>query len=96
MGEKGRLPLYTYDSRREYGRAQAITRKGALGIRLWLCYHPSYARAYRHTLLSFLRPAVRLGGRRPLLGKPEGCGGKGPEGRKDLRDGRPSSKDPLV
>lgn len=54
IGEKGRLPLYTYSARLERGEAQAITRKGALGIRLWLAYHPSFARTFRRTLLAFV------------------------------------------
>lgn len=34
VGERGRLPLYSYSARLEYGEAQALTRKGALGFRL--------------------------------------------------------------
>lgn len=54
VGEKGTLPLYTYRSRLEAGQAQAITRKGALGLRVWLAYHPGFARSFRRTLLSFV------------------------------------------
>lgn len=34
VGERGHLPLYTYNARRESGAAQAITRKGAVGLRV--------------------------------------------------------------
>jgi len=34
IGEKGSIPFQAYDTRIDYGIAQAITRKGALGIRL--------------------------------------------------------------
>ncbi len=33
VGEKGSIAFYTYSTRIDYGSAQAITRKGALGIR---------------------------------------------------------------
>ena len=55
MGESGRLALYTYSSRLEGGRAQAITRKGTRGVRVWLAYHPSFAKRFRPTLLAFRR-----------------------------------------
>ena len=55
IGESGRLALYTYSSRLEGGRAQAITRKGTRGVRVWLAYHPSFAKRFRPTLLAFRR-----------------------------------------
>lgn len=58
MGESGRLALYTYSSRLEGGRAQAITRKGTRGVRVWLAYHPSFAKRFRPTLLSFRRSSL--------------------------------------
>lgn len=60
VGEMGRLPLYSYSARLEYGEAQALTRKGALGFRLWFAYHPGFAHRYRRTLLSYLRQSARL------------------------------------
>lgn len=54
-GESGILALYTYSSRLEGGRAQAITRKGTIGVRVWLAYHPSFAKRFRPTLLAFIR-----------------------------------------
>ena len=59
-GENGRLSLYTYSSRLERGRAQAITRKGTRGVRVWFCYHPSFAKRFRPTLLAFVRSGCRL------------------------------------
>ena len=38
VGQKGFLEYYSYKSRIEFGIGQAITRKGAQGIRIWLCY----------------------------------------------------------
>jgi hypothetical protein len=58
VGEKGRLSVYTYNSRREYGTAQAITRKGAVGLRLWLCYNPTFAKTYRQHLLAYVRRSL--------------------------------------
>ena len=38
-GVGGLLPsLYDYKTKVEYGSSKSITRKGALGIRLWFCY----------------------------------------------------------
>ena len=59
-GENGRLSLYTYSSRLERGIAQAITRKGTRGVRVWFCYHPSFAKRFRPTLLAFVRSGCRL------------------------------------
>ena len=56
-GESGMLALYTYSSRLESGMAQAITRKGTMGVRVWLAYHPSFAKRFRSTLLAFVRSA---------------------------------------
>jgi hypothetical protein len=55
IGTKGHLPFHTYDARRERGIGQAITKKGTRGIRLWFCYHPSFARTFRVSLLSYIR-----------------------------------------
>lgn len=38
----GLIPSVVFSSRIEYGSSQAITRKGALAIRLWVVYKPSF------------------------------------------------------
>jgi hypothetical protein len=58
VGEKGHLPLFTYTGRIEYGQATATTRKGALGLRLWLAYQPTFAKRLRTTLRLFLARRV--------------------------------------
>lgn len=55
IGEKGRIPFYSYRSRIEYGAAQAITRKGTFGIRVWLCYQPSFSKAFHNSFLQYVR-----------------------------------------
>lgn len=55
IGEKGRLSFYTYSSRREFGRAQAITRKGALGIRVWICYEAYFTNRLQNTIYHYVK-----------------------------------------
>lgn len=54
-GISGVLPLYSYNTRIEFGSSKAITRKGALGIRLWLCYRPSFEEILRVALFNYLQ-----------------------------------------
>jgi hypothetical protein len=55
VGEKGTLPLYTYNARIERGDSQAITRKGTRGVRLWLAYDSSFTQGLQRTLISYVR-----------------------------------------
>ena len=55
MGAKGSVPLYTYDARLEVGDSQAITRKGTLGIRVWLAYDYRFSTSLRATLFNYVR-----------------------------------------
>lgn len=59
-GAKILLPLYSYDTRIEFGSGKAITRKGALGIRLWLCYRPSFEGTLSEAMLSYVEYSQRL------------------------------------
>ena len=54
-GVSGVLPLYSYETRIEFGSNKAITRKGALGIRLWLCYHPYFEKILRNALSHYVQ-----------------------------------------
>ena len=54
-GVSGVLPLYSYETRIEFGSNKAITRKGALGIRLWLCYHPYFEKILRNALANYIQ-----------------------------------------
>ena len=40
-GKRGVIPYNSYNTRLEYATATAVTRKGALGIRLWIYYKGS-------------------------------------------------------
>lgn len=55
LGSKGSVPLYTYSARLEVGDSQAITRKGTLGIRVWLAYDPRFSTAFRSALFTYVR-----------------------------------------
>jgi hypothetical protein len=60
VGEKGILPLQSLDSRIEFGSAKAITRKGTLGIRLWICYNPVFRRELRKAFLDYVTYSQEL------------------------------------
>lgn len=53
VGQKGILPLHSYSTHLSYGIAQAITRKGAFGRRLWIAYDTIFFKVYKKTLFSF-------------------------------------------
>lgn len=53
-GVGGVLPsLYDYKSKVEYGSGKSITRKGALGIRLWFCYKAFFKGILRNFILKY-------------------------------------------
>ncbi len=54
LGEKGVIPFYTYRSRMDYGSAQAITRKGAQGIKIWLCYQSYFSTDLKKAIYSYM------------------------------------------
>lgn len=42
LGQRGIFPMNTINERIEYGTAQAINKKGAIGIRIWIRYAPYF------------------------------------------------------
>lgn len=55
VGQKGTLPLHSYSTHLSYGIAQAITRKGAFGRRLWIAYDATFFNSYKKTLFNFFQ-----------------------------------------
>ena len=53
-GQKGHLNFYSYNSRIEFGIAQAITRKGTQGIRIWLCYNSNFKIVLKKAIFSYI------------------------------------------
>ena len=45
--------LYDYENRIEFGSSKSITRKGALGIRLWFCYKAGFNTILRNSILKY-------------------------------------------
>jgi hypothetical protein len=60
IGEKGILPLQSLSSRIEFGFAKAVTRKGTLGIRIWICYNPVFRRELRNAFLDYFDYSQQL------------------------------------
>jgi hypothetical protein len=60
VGEKGILPLQSLSSRIEFGFAKAVTRKGTLGIRVWICYNPVFRRELRNAFLDYFEYSQQL------------------------------------
>ena len=54
LGNRGTLPLQTISERIEQGTAQAINKKGAVGIRIWLRYKESFSVVLKDHILKYL------------------------------------------
>jgi hypothetical protein len=55
MRTRGTLPLQTITERIEHGSAQAINRKGAVGIHIWIRYKPSFLLKMHDHILSYMK-----------------------------------------
>lgn len=55
LGSRGSLPLHTMDERIEQGTAQAINRKGAVGIRIWVRYKNSFGMNLRNHIFQYMK-----------------------------------------
>ena len=53
-GTRGTISFFKFNTRIEFGSGKAITRKGALGIRLWICYKWTFTPILRTTLLGYM------------------------------------------
>lgn len=53
LGQRGILPLHTIANRIEYGSAQAVNRKGALGVHIWLWYNPLFKNTLKNTYVKY-------------------------------------------
>jgi ribosomal protein S3 len=69
VGTRGTLPLQTMSERIEQGTAQAVNRKGAVGIRIWLRYKPSFLFKLHSHILTYMRYSrvVKLQRRRKAI-----------------------------
>jgi len=54
LGNRGTLPLQTISERIEQGTAQAVNKKGAVGIRIWLRYKESFSVVLKEHILKYL------------------------------------------
>lgn len=55
MRTRGTFPFRTITERIEHGSAQAINRKGAVGIHIWIRYKPSFLLKIQDHILSYMR-----------------------------------------
>lgn len=60
LGTRGTFPLHTISERIEQGTAQAINKKGAVGIRIWLRYKNAFAYTLRTHILNYIEYSRRL------------------------------------
>lgn len=49
LGQRGILPLHTMNNRIEYGSAQGVNRKGAVGVHIWIWYNPIFKNLLKTT-----------------------------------------------
>ena len=54
LGNRGTLPLQTISERIEQGTAQAVNKKGAVGIRIWLRYKQAFSFVLKNHILTYL------------------------------------------
>jgi ribosomal protein S3 len=54
LGNRGTLPLQTISERIEQGTAQAVNKKGAVGIRIWLRYKQSFSYVLKDHILKYI------------------------------------------
>jgi hypothetical protein len=54
VGSKGNLAFSSYHNRIEYGMAQAITRKGTLGVHIWIAYQPGSFCVLAKSIISYV------------------------------------------
>jgi len=59
LGSKGNIAFSRYRNRIEYGRAQAITRKGTLGVHVWIAYQPGSFDALSKRIISYMNLSPR-------------------------------------
>lgn len=60
VGHKGVQPLHSYDTYIAFGRAQAITRKGAFGRRLWIVYRAFFVSTYSINFINYKNAAKQI------------------------------------
>ena len=54
LGNRGTLPLQTISERIEQGTAQAVNKKGAVGIRIWLRYKQTFSFVLQDHILKYI------------------------------------------
>ena len=79
MFKEGRTPLHTLRADIDYAQAEALTKVGILGIKVWICKGEVYGK--RDLAPSFTNPQPGQAGRRDGRERRDG-------GRRDRRDGR--------
>lgn len=67
VGQKGMLPLHTFDTQIAYGRAQSIPRKGAFGRRLWIAYRAFFINSYKRNFFNYINGSNRTKFTRPRI-----------------------------
>ena len=60
LGNRGTLPLQTISERIEQGTAQAVNKKGAVGIRIWLRYKQSFSFILSDHILKYMNYSKAL------------------------------------
>lgn len=60
IGERGIIPLHTINNRIEFGSAQAVNKKGAIGVRIWIRYKLSFSTLIKESTLKYFAYSKRL------------------------------------
>lgn len=60
MGHRGTLPLSTFENRIIFGSSQAINRKGAIGVSLWMQYNTGFFKEGRASFGFYYKQFIRF------------------------------------
>ena len=69
LSQRGSFPLNTIKERIEYGTAQAINKKGAIGIRIWIRYNPMFGMLFPEQILKYFKYSKILQNKKKYIKK---------------------------
>jgi len=72
MYKEGRTPLHTFRADIDYAQAEALTKVGLIGIKVWICRGEVYGKRDLAPNFTASKEAGRPGNNSQSAGKPQG------------------------
>ena len=85
--KEGRIPLHTFRADIDYNLAEALTKVGLLGVKVWICNGEVYAKRDLSPIVGMSASAAGTAGRGERRGSDDRRGGRGRGERRDDRRG---------